>query len=187
MRIGIDFDNTIVSYDHVFAAEAKNRGLIPENFSGAKIQIRDQIRTLEDGEIKWQELQGRVYGAGMPQAEMIAGVETFLKECRARNYDVFIVSHKTRYGHHDPERVDLRQAARTWMDRHGFFNKTGFGLQPENLFFETTRTDKVARIKDLGCTLFIDDLFEVFVEEDFPDEVERYLFQPSGTAPEGPY
>ena len=61
MRIGIDFDNTIITYDDVFRATALGRGLIKEDFAGrSKQAIRDHIRLLPDGEIAWQRLQGQV-------------------------------------------------------------------------------------------------------------------------------
>ena len=187
MRIGIDFDNTIVSYDHVFAAEAKARGLIPADFTGTKTEIRDHIRNLDDGETEWQRLQGRVYGARMHEAHLIEGVGDFLTGCRKRDHEIFIVSHKTQYGHHDPDRVDLRSAALKWMEGQGFFDDSGYGLGRDNLYFEPTRADKVDRIKTIRCSLFIDDLIEVFAETKFPDDVERYLFQPGLDAPQVPY
>jgi len=46
MLIGIDFDNTIITYDAVFVAAARERGLISEDFSAGKQAVRDFIRTL---------------------------------------------------------------------------------------------------------------------------------------------
>lgn len=186
MRIGIDFDNTIVNYDHVFSTEARARGLIDNGFTGAKTEIRDHIQSLDDGELEWQRLQGRVYGALMAEARLIEGVGDFLNQSREKDHETFIVSHKTQFGHHDPERVDLRQTAMTWMETCGFFDG-GYGLKPESVFFEPTRKEKVARIEALGCSHFIDDLIEVFNEPDFPDGVEKLLFHPGAEAPEGPY
>jgi len=187
LQIGIDFDNTIVSYDHVFAAEAKTKGLIPDDFNGTKTEIRDHIRTLEDGETEWQRLQGRVYGSRMPEARLIDGVIDFLAGCRERGYPIFIVSHKTQFGQHDPDRVDLRETALNWMESQAFFEDNGYGIERENVVFEPTRQQKVARIKTLGCSYFIDDLVEVFSETGFPDGIERYLFHPGPNAPKGPF
>ena len=186
MRIGIDFDNTIVSYDHVFTAEARARGLIGDGFTGTKTEIRDHIRSLDDGELEWQRLQGRVYGALMAEARLIEGVGAFLEQSREQDHEIFIVSHKTQFGHYDPDRVDLRKTAMTWMQTRGFFDG-GYGFKPENIFFEPTRKEKVARIGTLGCSHFIDDLIEVFKEPDFPDGVEKLLFHSGAEAPEGPF
>ena len=75
LRIGIDFDNTIITYDDVFRAAAEAGGLIAPGFSGNKQAVRDAIRLLPDGELAWQRLQGQVYGKGIGGAAMVAGVD----------------------------------------------------------------------------------------------------------------
>ena len=176
VRIGIDFDNTIVTYDHVFLTAARARGLVPSGFSGGKKAVRDRIRLLPDGELCWQKLQGYVYGAGIRAATMIDGVEGFLERCRAEGAEVMIVSHKTEYGHFDPMRVNLRTAALEWMQAQGLFEGSRYGLSPDGVFFEGTRADKLARIASLSCTHFVDDLAEVMDDPQFPPGVARILF-----------
>jgi len=112
LRIGLDFDNTIITYDAVFLAAARMWGLVGAAFTGGKQAIRDTIRLLPDGELSWQKLQGHVYGKGLAQAEMIAGVDAFLRRCRENKVPIAIVSHKTEFGHHEPDRINLRAAAR---------------------------------------------------------------------------
>ena len=176
LHIGLDFDNTLVTYDEVFLAIARERGLVGPEFSGRKQAIRDHIRRLPDGELSWQRLQGQVYGKGIVKAAMFDGVGAFLRRCRSENVPVVIVSHKTEYGHYDPDRVNLREAARGWMTAHGFFCESGFGISADSVYFETTREDKLARIAQLGCTHFVDDLEEVLTDPKFPLGVERILF-----------
>ena len=182
MRIGIDFDNTLIDYDRVFLAAAKQQGLIEPSFAGTKRAIRDRIRLLPDGELKWQHLQGHVYGAGIGDAVMCVGADAFLRECRRRDAEIFVVSHKTQFGHFDPLRVDLRIAALDWMAQQGFFGADIYGIARENVFFESSRADKLQRIRALGCAVFIDDLEEVFVDPDFPAGVKPVLFASSGGA-----
>lgn len=177
-RIGIDFDNTIADYDHVFNEVAREWGLVADGFEGGKGAVRQAVSRLKDGEYHWQRLQGRVYGKYMARARLIDGVASFFRHVGRVGGELFIVSHKTRFGHHDPERIDLRDAARAWMDARGFFRKDGLGMAPEALFFEETREAKVARIAELSCDCFIDDLFEVLFHPRFPHGVERYLFDP---------
>jgi hypothetical protein len=175
MRIGIDFDNTLITYDAVFHAAAMRLGLIGDGFKGGtKQSIRDHIRLLPDGEITWQRLQGHVYGKGIGEATMFAGVGEFLRRCRQSRLPVAIVSHKTEYGHYDPDRVNLRQAALSWMTAQGFFRD--FGMSAEDVFFESTRDAKLQRIAVLACTHFIDDLEEVLTDPGFPPNVVRILF-----------
>jgi hypothetical protein len=186
LRIGIDFDNTIIAYDEVFCTAAKLSGLIGADFVGTKQAVRDSIRLSPDGEQTWQRLQGQVYGKGISGATLIPGVDGFLRRCRAERCSVSIVSHKTEYGHYDPERINLRDAARQWMTANGVVEGE-FGIPPSNIFFEGTRAEKLARIAALSCTHFIDDLEDVFIDPGFPANVERILFtereQPDSAAP----
>ncbi len=177
-RIGLDFDNTLIAYDDVFLAVAQERGLMAADFRGRKQAIRDTIRLLPDGELSWQQLQGQVYGKGVARATMFDGVGSFLRQCQKRNAPVVIVSHKTEFGHHDPERVNLRDAAVEWMMAQGFFSD--FGILRENVYFESTREEKIARIARLSCSHFIDDLEEVLTDPAFPADVNRILFSDVG-------
>jgi hypothetical protein len=179
-RIGIDFDNTLVDYDDVFVAAARDRGLVEARFTGSKRELRDHLRSLPEGELAWQRLQGYVYGAGIADATMFDGVDAFLRQCRARRIDVFIVSHKTRFGHYDSTGVNLRAAAIGWMARHRFFSGEGYGISVDRVFFESTRAAKLQRIREIGCTHFIDDLEEVFADPGFPDGIHPILFATRG-------
>jgi hypothetical protein len=177
MRIGLDFDNTIIGYSDVFLSAAKARRLLgPEVCGASKQAVRDAIRLLPDGEIAWQRLQGFVYGRGVRDATMFDGVDRFLRRCRAEGHTMFIVSHKTEYGHHDPERVNLREAALDWMAARGFFSEDGYAIRRGNVYFESTRAEKLNRIALLECTHFIDDLEEVLNDPAFPPSVARILF-----------
>lgn len=177
MRIGLDFDNTIIGYSDVFVSAARERQLLgPDVRCASKQAVRDAIRLLPDGEITWQRLQGFVYGRGIREAAMFAGVDRFLRRCRTEGHTMFIVSHKTEYGHYDPERINLREAALGWMTAHGFFRQDGYAIPRENVFFESTRAEKLRRIAQLRCTHFIDDLEEVLNDPGFPPSVARILF-----------
>jgi hypothetical protein len=183
MRIGIDFDNTIITYDEVFREAARRLGLIDESTRGRKQAIRDQIRTLPGGELEWQRLQGQVYGRGIISASMSKGIDAFLRRCRNECCPVVIVSHKTEYGHCDPDGVNLRTAAFDWMKSQKFFCKNGFDIPIDNVYFESTRAEKLVRIAALGCTHFIDDLEEVLADPAFPPHVTRILFSETACAP----
>jgi hypothetical protein len=186
LRIGIDFDNTIVSYDEVFCRIAKSRGLVDLAFNGRKQAVRDAIRILPGGELSWQQLQGQVYGKGIAEATLIPGVEAFLRCCRTRKCMVTVVSHKTEFGHYDPDRVNLRKAAIDWMTAQGLLDDTSI-IQRSEVYFESTRTEKLKRIAALSLTHFIDDLEEVFADPEFPKGVTRVLFSDSEPPPFAPY
>jgi hypothetical protein len=187
MLIGIDLDNTLVTYDQVFRDVALARGLIDPAFVGTKQAIRDHIRLLSDGELAWRQLQGYVYGKGIAGAQMFEGVDGFLRRARAEGLPVVVVSHKTEYGHYDPDRVNLRESARAWMRANGFFASDGYGILAENVFFEASRAEKLGRIARLGCTHFIDDLEEVLEDPDFPAGISRILFSQNKPVRAAPY
>lgn len=143
MIIGIDFDNTIASYDHLFSVLAVEKDLLPSGFSGTKKNVRDTIRKKPNGEMKWQQLQGQVYGRHMHQAEMFSGVDFFIRTCRKHDVPVSIVSHKTRINKFDPEKVDLRAAALEWLKKQGFFDDRIIGIKAEDIFFKMTAKPKL--------------------------------------------
>jgi hypothetical protein len=189
LLIGVDFDNTLVCYDRLFVQEALASGWFAGGPASTKKDVRDAVRAAgEEGEVRWQRLQARVYGHRMADADLMEGAGDFLRRCRERQIQVVIVSHKTRHAGLDPDQVDLRQAALSWMEGAGFFDQDSFALPRESVFFESTRLEKIARIARCGCSDFIDDLEEVFRENAFPDAVRRHLFAPQdGALPEGPF
>jgi hypothetical protein len=183
MRIGVDFDNTLAGYDHLFVDAVRGRGWVDMPVSLGKQALRDALRAGPDGENNWRSLQAEVYGAHMAEARLLDGAADFFRRCRVHGVTVSIVSHKTRYAAADPGGVDLHVASLDWMTTQGFFGDEGFGLDPEQVFFEASRAEKLARITILGCTHFIDDLEEVLLAPEFPKDVRRYLFGAAVGAP----
>ena len=181
--IGIDLDNTLVCYDELFYSVAREEGLIESSAPRSKEQIRDAIRLLPEGESKWTRLQAIVYGAQMSGATAFEGSEDFLRHCFTRGTKAVIVSHKTQFAPLDGKPIDLRESAMVWMKAKKFFDRSGCGLSPDDVFFESTRLEKIERIRALGCTHFIDDLTEVFAESSFPLEIAKLLFAPHGATP----
>lgn len=177
MRLGVDFDNTLVCYDGVFHRAAVERGLIPASESHlTKERLRDRMRA-ENREDDWTRLQGYVYGPAMAQAKPFPGALEFLDSCRRKGVSVCVISHRTAQPFLGPA-YDLLSSAREWLERNGFFEKAG--LPREHAHFELTKQAKLARIRTERCTHFIDDLPEFLGERDFPVGVERLLFDPNG-------
>jgi len=171
-----------VSYDDLMRRAAVDRALLGQAEGRTKRDVRDLIRQLPDGELEWQRLQALVYGPLMREAQPIAGAEEFIRRCRGEGIEVFIVSHKTEYASYDETRTNLRTAALEWMSLHRFFEPDGLDLDRDHVYFESTRADKIERIRRIGCSHFIDDLEEVFLEPGFPPGVEKILYAPQATA-----
>jgi hypothetical protein len=178
MKVGVDFDNTLIDYDALFFDVALRRGLIKDLSLTSKKSIRDAIRLLADGEIEWQRVQGVVYGPRIMEARLMEGVADFFYFCKTENIKVFIISHKTEYAAYDKTRTNLRKSAMGWMTENGFFDERISPLSSLDVFFESARTEKISRIKQLGCTHFLDDLEETFWEKSFPDDITKILYNP---------
>ncbi len=177
MLIGIDFDNTIAGYDGLFASLAVEHAYLgPAASTFGKKAVRDALRAQPDGDIAWQRLQALAYGSRMAGAEVNPGFADFVTACRGAHIPLSIVSHKTRHSPVDPDGPDLRAAAMQWMEVKGFFSSDGFGFARADVQFADTREAKIAKIVELGCTHFIDDLEEVFAERAFPAGVTGILF-----------
>lgn len=176
--VGVDFDSTIVSYDDVMYRVALQRGLIYSDTRKSKRDIRDIIRQIPDGETEWQRLQAVVYGSRMEEARLINGVQTFFELCKLYKVKVYIISHKTEFAKFDETGTNLRAVAMAWMKKNRFFETNGLSLPQENVHFETSRRQKIERVRHLRCTHFIDDLEETFLENSFPKSIEKILYAP---------
>ena len=167
MRIGIDFDNTIICYDHVFNKVGSEKGLVPDSLPLGKGHVRDYLRQA-DKEDEWIWLQGYVYGSQLQDAAPYEGVNSFFKFCNDTGIDCVIVSHKTRYPY-SGDTYDLHESARKWIKEQQI---------DLDVYFELTKQAKVERIYKLGCSFFIDDLPEFLSLEGFPKGLKKILFDP---------
>lgn len=175
MRIGLDFDNTIVSYDSLFHRVACELDAIPAGLPASKLAVRDHLRQA-GREPVWTEMQGTVYGTRMDEAAAYPGVIECLHWAAAAGHELLIVSHKTRHPILGP-RHDLHAAARAWIEQH--LRVGGQALIPASrIFFELSKEEKLARIARAGCDLFLDDLPEILLAEGFPGGTRRALFDP---------
>jgi hypothetical protein len=177
MRIGLDFDNTIVSYDSLFHKVAVEKGHVAPEVGKSKLAVRDHLRA-RGREAVWIEMQGYVYGARMMEAEAFPGAIDFLCHARGGVIEASIVSHKTLYPFAGPS-YDLHKAARGWIAAH--LVKDDMPLLPlERVFFELTKDKKLARIATSGFDIFVDDLPEILTHPAFPQRTLPVLFDPTG-------
>jgi len=177
MRIGIDFDNTIVSYDELFHQVAREKNLIPADLPVNKVAVRNHLRSINQ-EDKWTLMQGEVYGLRMGEARAYDGMKDTIAAFKLTGHQVFIVSHKTKHPFMGPA-YDLHQSARNWVDLNLVIGDTRL-FEPEAIFYELTKEEKIARVQALGCDLFIDDLPEILAMEGFAANMRKILFDPEG-------
>lgn len=169
--VGLDFDNTIVSYDRVYRSLAQSLGVPVASGQSAKNVLRDHLKKL-GREAEFTRWQGEVYGPGMRQAEPYPGFTEFCKATAGRGWEIRVISHRTRRPLAGPAH-DLHQAAREWMENLGF---GALGIREAH--FEETKEAKLARIFSTGCRAFIDDLPEILSHPQFPAGCRRFLFEP---------
>src|SRR6266702_6824079 len=176
MRIGIDFDNTIACYDGVFHAAALERGLIPADLARDKNSVRDHLNG-SGRKDDFTELQGHVYGARMDLVSPYPGFAEFIGRARGDDHELFVVSHKTRYPMLGPKH-DMHASARDFLKSRGLVGHGAAQIDPAGVFFELTKDAKVARVLELRCDMFIDDLPEILAMPGFPEGMRKILFDP---------
>jgi hypothetical protein len=183
-HLGLDLDNTIIDYEHVFGGVAVALGLLSAaEAGGGKAAVKAALRAGRAGETGWMRVQGKVYGRNIGEARPYPGAIDVLRALAAKGVRLSIVSHKTQLGHFDEDAVDLWDAARFWLGERGIV-APGV-VHPEDVHFLTTREAKLARIAGIGCTAFVDDLPEVLLHPDFPSGVRPVWFAHDKPAEEG--
>jgi hypothetical protein len=183
--IGIDLDNTLIDYRKSFSLTALKTGVLDEAEISAisrkeyllpnKNEIKKYLLSLENGDFKWESLQGQVYGNYIHYAQIYPGAANFLIHCYRRGKKVYIISHKTEFGHYDKKKISLRKAALNFFEKNNLFSEA-YGLTKDDIFFFDTRKEKANKIAELNCDYFIDDLPEVFAESNFPTKTKKILF-----------
>jgi hypothetical protein len=177
MRIGLDFDNTIVSYDQLFHKVALERSLISPEVPINKVAVRDHLRRAGQEDI-WTEMQGYVYGARMDEASAYSGAIDALKLLKLQGHKLFIVSHKTQFPYAG-EQYDLHQSSSKWIVNQLQLSDSPL-IDHVDVFFNATKAEKIQKIEQLECDIFLDDLPEILSAEQFPKKTIRCLFDPEG-------
>jgi hypothetical protein len=163
-----------VCYDGVFYRAALDLGLIPADLAPSKNGVRDYLNNSGQAEA-FTKLQGHVYGSRMDLASCYPGAKRFVFAAAAAGHELFVVSHKTRHPILGPKH-DLHAAARGFLVAENLVGPGAF--RPENVFFAQTKEQKVARVADLDCQVFIDDLPEILSTPGFPAGLRAVLFDP---------
>ena len=173
-KLGLDFDNTLISYDVIFYETASEYKLIPKDIKRSKNAVRNYLINKNE-EKKFTELQGEVYGSKIINAEQTSGMCEALKFIQDKGYELAIVSHKTKNPIIGPK-YNLHKSALNWLEKNKFFDKEGLFINRKNIFFEPTKEEKVKKIESIGCTHFIDDLHSIL--NLINDDIVKIHFNP---------
>lgn len=175
IKVGLDFDNTLIDYDELFYSLALEKGLIPVQIDKTKIAVRKYLKDNGKENI-FTLLQGEVYGLHIKRASQSCGMMQSLKKLKKNSIELIIISHKTLHPYSGPK-YDLHKAAMSWLEKNNFFDKNCLNFRRENVFFEITIENKIKRIEDLGLTYYIDDLTKIL--KMINSRINRIHFNPN--------
>lgn len=156
MRIGLDFDNTIVCYDNAIEMLSYSVQGLPLDVERTKEGIKSHFMKEGQGE-SWTVFQGELYGPGMryakPYPDALDCIKTWIEE----GHHVEVISHRSRKPYAGTAH-DLHSAAKAWIEAnleqvipHG---------QLAARFYEK-KEDKIKAIAQSRCDYFVDDLVEI--------------------------
>ena len=174
IKLGVDFDNTLINYDALFKKVAFEKKLVPHDFPKSKSLIRNYLIEHDQGNT-FTMLQGEIYGPRIFEASQSEGMFEALRELRNNDVEIFIISHKTKNPYKGIS-YDLHNSALDWLHKNLFFEKSGVNISRENVYFEDTKEKKVQRIEAIGCSHFIDDLPEILNMISF--RIKKILYNP---------
>ncbi|MGA0107168.1 MAG: hypothetical protein ACO3IR_07610, partial [Ilumatobacteraceae bacterium] len=174
MRIGLDFDNTIANYDLAFFKVAELLEI--KTTATTKFEVKRDLLSRENGDFLWQKVQGLTYGRYIHLAEIHSGLLEFIFQARSLGHQLYIVSHKTEFGHFDESFTPLRTAALTWLQIKRVVGELPAQVKPNEVYFCQTQDEKISKINELNLDIFIDDLEEVFNNQLLSSAVRRILF-----------
>jgi hypothetical protein len=171
MRIGFDFDNTIVDYDLVFTQIANELNL--EYLDSPKNSIKKYYEVELGQPNSWKKIQFKVYCELISKITPSEKFITFLNWLIDNKHDIFIVSHKTQNIKINNKNLNLRQPAKKWIEKNiPIFNK-------ERIFFESSAIEKIRKIKSLNLDFFVDDLITILNHRQFPLITKKILYNSS--------
>ena len=179
IKLGLDFDNTLIDYDEVFYKIAFQKDLIPQSIDRNKASVRKYLVD-NHREEEFTMLQGEVYGSKILEAKKSDGMFETLKLLNNNGVKLIIVSHKTKYPYAG-EKYNLHNAAKNWLVKNKFFDPDSLAMDEKDVFFEVTKEKKINRIHQLKIDFFIDDLESIL--QMISHDVKKILYNPNNIKP----
>ena len=175
MIVGIDLDNTIINYDKTFFKIALNKKLINKNNKFSKEILKEKI-IKRKGIEQWKAIQGVAYGENINDSSIMDFFYDFIVLSKIRKIKIYIISHKTKFGHYDKKKIQLREKAILFLISKKIINSNISKIKKSDIFFCNTLEEKINKIKQLKCDYFIDDLFKVVNNKNFPKKTTPIYF-----------
>ena len=177
IKIGIDFDNTIVNYDNSFYQEGIKRKIFNINTpkKNSKNRLKKKLISINK-EHEWTKIQGLVYGKNFDKAKPYKGSVKFINNfCKKKKFQLFIITNKTLY----PiigEKINLHNKSKKWIFKNNIFKGKNKKWIKKHVFFLKSKNEKIKKIIKLKCNYFIDDLTEIL--NLLPKKIKPIHFDP---------
>lgn len=174
-KFGFDLDNTIIDYSASVERYCFNNDL---KICKTIERLRTLLQEIDDSGYRWQIAQGWLYTDGLSYAKPAHGVIDLCEYLRTRDFELFIVSHKTTHTPIFCGHKELWSVATNWISS-GELSRYFAGTK--NIYFETSRDLKIKRIKSLDLHYFVDDLVQIFQDPNYPREIVSFLLSTKPT------
>jgi hypothetical protein len=140
--------------------------------------LRTLLRNVDDSGYRWQIAQGWLYTDGLSYAKPAQGIIDLCEFLRTRDFEMFIVSHKTTHTPTFCGHKELRGVATDWISNRNLYH---YFAGTQNIYFETSRDLKIKRIISLGLDYYVDDLVEIFQDPNYPQKIVSFLLSTKPT------
>jgi len=173
-KIGIDLDNTIINYDEAIKVLSKKKfNYVSKNKNSIKKYIVNKY-----GEIGWMKFQGKLYGEFIKFSDVYNGFKNFIIRTHLNDSEIYIISHKTKFGHFDKKKINLKRVAREFLIEKDILckRKNKLSIYYKNIFFKNTIEEKIKKINELNLDVMIDDLPKVIEKLTLSKKMKKILF-----------
>jgi len=163
MRIAIDIDNTLVDYRKAVLGYLKKSNIELGDLSKDKkmIEIKDYIKNNLD-DIFWQKTQAHIYSLKNNEINFYEDCAKFIKDSFYRNAEIYLISHKTKYGMHKSRNIDIRSIAGKRIIN--WLVKNDLSICIKALIFTDTFDEKIRYLSLIDPSIIIDDLLDIHKE-----------------------
>lgn len=168
-NFGFDLDNTLIDYSVPAQIYSSSNNL---DLCKDIISLRSLLNSNDPSGRKWQEAQSWLYTEGLAFANPNLGANELCSYLKSKNYKLQIVSHKTTHTPDFSGKKPLRNLSTQWIEKSELSN---YFLNEKIIHYESTREQKVKKIKSLNLDFFVDDLAEVFLEPEYPKKIISFL------------
>ena len=166
MRVVIDIDNTLVDYREIIRDSLRklvkdsDEFFLVNNYKNTK-SIKSQIKD-EFGDDIWQEIQGLIYSHDGLPIKFFDNAEKAIKFFSKKNFDVYIVSHRSKFGLKSAKNKNILAIAQKRI--FSWINDKKLCSSIKSIIFCDTYDEKIKTIKFIQPNVIIDDLVSVHLD-----------------------